>query len=208
MAMKVCVAPNDKSLYSKDMTEYGATRPRPRVFGKYLLILCMSTGFCFFPQTVFSQDSAYAVPDSLRRPERGEAPRYAEDFVIGELGRGEASEAAYIFASGLLSTLTSWRSSEPLPERFRAIQGGNVLDEIRSINARTFRIGGGRTEADGCVSFLARFIGQEESIAGELFLRYEGGSWLLDDLALEEKRSLSEIRDGYRFNFSPYERFF
>jgi len=30
----------------------------------------------------------------------------------------------------------------------------------------------------------------------------------LDDLILEGKRTLSDIRDSYRYNFSPYERFY
>jgi hypothetical protein len=41
-----------------------------------------------------------------------------------------------------------------------------------------------------------------------LFIRFEEGSWVLDDLFLEEERAISEIRDGYRYNFSPYERFY
>jgi hypothetical protein len=46
-------------------------------------------------------------------------------------------------------------------------------------------------------------------MAGELFVRQEeGGNWILDDLVLEEKKALSEIRDSYRFDFSPYERFY
>jgi hypothetical protein len=84
----------------------------------------------------------------------------------------------------------------------------SLSQEIRSIRPRSYRLGGGRLEADGCVSFMTRFIGQDESITGELFIRFEEGNWILDDLILEEKRAISEIRDGYRYNFSPYERFY
>ena len=123
----------------------------------------------------------------------------------------------------------------------------SLQEEINSIEPRAYRLGRGKIEADRCVSFLVRFMGYEESITGELFLRREeesgssgtavsveppaetGGSegaeesaettgssgtkgsqfrWLLDDLILEEKRSLAEIRDSYRFDFSPYERFY
>ena len=69
-------------------------------------------------------------------------------------------------------------------------------------------------EADGSVSFLVRFLGSEESIAGELYLvkaeepNSEIARWQLDDFILEEKRELSEIRDSYRYDFSPYERFY
>jgi len=190
------------------MTEYDTIERRLSVFGKKLLILCVLVSLFLLPQKIFSQDVVFAIPEALRMPDRGEASRFAMDFVIGELGRGEASEGAYLFAAGLLSAITNWRSGEGLPERYRSAVTEGTLQEIRSINARTYRLGGGKAEADGSVSFLTRIIGQEESITGELFLRYANESWLVDDLLLEEKRSLSEIRDGYKYNFSPYERFF
>jgi hypothetical protein len=84
----------------------------------------------------------------------------------------------------------------------------STLQEIQSIRTRDYRLGGGRIEADGFVSFLVRFIGPEESITGELFIRPERERWLLDELLLEKKRPLSEIGDSYRYTFSPYERFF
>jgi hypothetical protein len=48
-----------------------------------------------------------------------------------------------------------------------------VLEELGLLSPRTFRIGGGRTEADGSVSFLIRFIGRDQGLAGELYLRWE-----------------------------------
>jgi hypothetical protein len=171
---------------------------------RILLILCLFTGLCFFPHELSSQETA--VPDALRRPERGEAPRYAYDFVIGELGQGEASDGAYLFARNLLSAITTGRSDAPVLENSALPE--SLFQEVRGIRPRSFRLGGGRNEADGSVSFVTRFIGQDESITGELFIRFEDGSWILDDLFLEEKRAISEIRDGYRYNFSPYERFY
>ena len=188
------------------MIGFNAARRYLSIFGKFPLILCLFMGALFFPTELFSQETA--VPEALRRPERGEAPRYARDFVIGELGQGEASAGAYSFARNLISAIAAGRNDEPALANYHSILTEKLFEEIRGIRPRTYRLGGGRTEADGSVSFLARFIGQTESITGELFIRFEEGNWILDDLIIEEKRTLSEIGDGYRYNFSPYERFY
>ena len=155
---------------------------------------------------IFSQEGVVStIPDVLRRPERGEAPRYPRDMVIGELGQGQAPREAYHFAQNLLGALI--RGNEAAPDLAALTE--ELLEEISGLEPRTYRLGGGRIEADGTVSFLVRFVGRMESITGELFVREtESESWLLDDLILEERRALTEIRDSYRFDFSPYERFF
>ena len=179
----------------------------------FLLALSLIT------QKIASQDTAgnQAVPDGLRRPERGEAPRYPKDLVIGELGRGEASEGAYLFARNILAAIAEGRRDAQALENTGYILTENIFDEVRSLRPRSYRLGGGKTEVDGCVSFLVRIIGQQESITGELFIRWEeaageensdAGIWFLDDLILEEKRTLADIRDSYRYDFSPYERFY
>ena len=188
-------------------------------WGKNAGMLCLFLGLCLITQGVISQDNSETntVPDILRRPERGEAPRYPKDLIIGELGQGEAPEGAYRFAQNLLSAMTQGRrdaavlsgSGYSFPEGF--------FDELRSIRPGSYRLGGGRMEPDGSVSFLVRFIGAQESITGELFIRQpdsgdaessKQGRWLLDDIILEGKRPLSELRDSYRYDFSPYERFY
>ena len=188
--------------------------------GKIAKISCLFLCLWLVSQGAVSQEESgtQPVPDSLRRPERGEAPRYPKDLVIGELGRGSASEGAYIFAQDILSAVIAGRrdssiltqSGYSFPERF--------FEDVASIRPRSYRLGGGRTELDGCVSFVVRLIGPDESITGELFIRLAGTvddeddeaprRWLLDDLILEDKRPLSEIRDSYRYDFSPYERFY
>jgi len=167
------------------------------------------SGIC--SQGVFGQEEpARTIPDALRRPERGESPRYPHDVGIGELGQGQAPLAAYRFARELLEALRQGNKTAPVLENSPGILTGSLLDEISGIEPRSYRIGGGRTEADGNVSFLVRFLGQAESISGELFVRQDAESerWFLDDLLLEEKRALIEIKDNYRYDFSPYERFF
>jgi hypothetical protein len=164
---------------------------------------------------LFPQEAA-TVPEALRRPERGEAPRYPKDVVIGEMGRGAAPEGAYVFAEGILSFLVT--GGNPAGRADGAALSKSLLDKINEIGPVSYRLGGGRTEADGCVSFMVRFLGREDSITGELFLRREdaagkpagnpGENWLIDDLTLEGKRALAEIRDSYRYDFSPYGRFY
>ena len=160
------------------------------------------------------------IPNTLLRPERGEAPRYPKDLVIGELGRGEASEEAYRFAGDILSALIAGSSDAPALAGTAALITEDLVEIIRGIEPRSYRLGGGRTEADGNISFLLRFFGSEESITGEMFIRLEEQKetvetneagkekWVLDDFILEEKRMLQDIRDSYRYDFSPYERFF
>ena len=167
-----------------------------------------------------------SIPDSLRRPDMGEAPRYARDVVIGELGQGESPYGAYRFARSLISALSLGNKNAKIITEASSILTEKLIEEIGSIKPRSYRIGGGRSEADGSVSFLIRFFGSEESITGELYVRRADnhvsldiektsdnqinneGEWLLDDLILEEKRELTEIRDSYRYDFSPYERFY
>jgi hypothetical protein len=140
-------------------------------------------------------------------------------LVIGELGRGEAPQGAYGFARNLLNALSRGNKDAPVVADSLSVLDESVFEEISSLKPRTYRIGGGRTEPDGSVSFLVRFLGTEESIAGELFVRQAEQSgpgtpaereaaWFLDDLILEERRALVDIKDSYRYDFSPYERFY
>jgi len=179
-----------------------------RKFGKTALFLL---GLCLIAQNLLSQNTNNTVvPDSLLRPERGEAPRYPKDLVIGDLGPGEASEGAYLYARSILTAIAAGRRDASVLVNSGFSFAESIFDNVRSIRPKDSRLGGGRNEPDGCVSFLFRIIGQQESITGELFIRLAeaSGRWLLDDLILEGKRSLSDIRDSYRYNFSPYERFY
>ena len=183
-------------------------------YSNIMIKACFLLG-CLITQSLFSQANIHdtqLLPESLRRPVRGEAPRYPDDLVIGEMGQGDISGSAYLFARNILSALIDGRRDSPIlvEAGFSSIDG--LLRDVRSIGARSYRLGGGKTEIDGSVSFLVRFIGPEESISGELFIRTAGAAeleqWYMDDLLLEPKRTLSDIRSSYRYNFSPYERFF
>jgi len=165
-----------------------------------------------------SQETDTVVPEALRRPERGEAPRYPKDLVIGDLGQGEVSESAYLYARNILTAVTAGNRNAQILANSGFSFTESMFDSIRSIRPRDSRLGGGRNEPDGCISFLIRIIGPSESITGELFIRLAdaidaqdgtaAGRWLLDDFILEGKRTLADIRDSYRYDFSPYERFY
>jgi hypothetical protein len=151
---------------------------------------------------------AGTVPEALRIPQSGEAPRYPKDVVIGELGRGGAPEESYRLARMYLEALLSGdREAAPLLKGDKALTG-RLFEELESLEPRQFRLGGGREEDDGTVSFLVRFLGREKGRAGELFLMEKDGTWLVDDLLLEGEQDLAEEREAYRFDFSPYERFY
>jgi hypothetical protein len=147
-------------------------------------------------------------PDQIRRPSKGEDPRYPRDAVIGELGRGQASEAAYDFARKLLSALLGGTADSTVLSGLSAGVRTEITETLEAINAKKYRIGGGREEDDGSTSFLFRLIGREQGAAGELYLRREEETWQADDIILEEPRDILEGGEAYPYDFTPYERFF
>ena len=164
-----------------------------------------------------------SIPEIALRPERGESPRYPEDIVIGALGRGNASDASYFYANTICTGLLSGRADHPAFSSVNAARINNYLAQLGVIAPASFRIGGGRNEADGAVSFLIRFIGRDMGITGELYIRYitrniensdgeitQTGSWVFEDLYFDEPVSrVVENQDGInRNNLYPYERFF
>jgi len=161
------------------------------------------------PSLLFSQSGEgtdTTIPEVLRRPMIGESPRYPSDRVIGELGQGSAPYAAFQYANTMMSALVSG-----VLDSFRA-SDKEILERCQAslvpVDPSRFHIGGGRTEEDGTVSFLVRFLGRDKWIAGELYLLNRDDAWYLDDLVLEEAQDLVEGKDAYPYDFSPYERFF
>ena len=112
-----------------------------------------------------------SIPEELLRPRRGEAPRYPIDTVIGELGQGRATEAAYLFARRVAAALLDGNTGAPSLSAVNKIFVEGWIGAINNVNPRVFRMGSGRQEPDGSFSFLIRFIGRDEGITGELFVR-------------------------------------
>ena len=176
----------------------------------------------FVSVLLFAQESGGrgSIPEELLRPARVEAPRYPVDLVIGELGQGRASSAAYAFARSIASALISGRMDHPALAAINPLTREAHLTAIRGIESVSFRIGSGRQEPDGAFSFLVRFLGRDEAISGELYIRHEelpaaGDAvpvrvWVLEELILEQarRRGAEEERGRLRSDFFPYERFF
>jgi len=140
-------------------------------------IICLSL---FIPVFAGAQEdgtgivpSRGSIPDELLRPRRGEAPRYPIDTVIGELGQGSAPKTAYSFANSIAAGFLSGKMDSPVLASVNPVLRESYLSVLETIQPRSFRLGGGRVEADGSVSFLIRFIGKEQGITGELFIRPE-----------------------------------
>jgi hypothetical protein len=127
------------------------------------------------------------IPPELWRPSRGESPRFPVDTVIGELGRGDASEEAYRFARSVAEALMAEKSSDPSLSGMSQAELDGFFEAIREAGPESFRLGSGRLEPDGAVSFLLRFIGREKGITGELYIRTDEEPDLPagDDLAAE-----------------------
>ncbi|MDR0655817.1 MAG: hypothetical protein LBG22_05825 [Treponema sp.] len=129
---------------------------------------------------LFSQDTEVpeeepmqpqTIPPELWRPSRGESPRFPIDTVIGKLGRGDASEEAYRFARSVAEALMTETSSAPSLSGMSQAELDVFFEAIRKADPESFRLGSGRLEPDGAVSFLLRFIGREKGITGELYIR-------------------------------------
>jgi hypothetical protein len=136
--------------------------------------------FIFAAGNVFSQtgrtDDFFqrgAIPIELLRPRREEAPRYPIDTVIGPLGRGQASGEAYEFARRVAAALLEGSLNEPALSTLNRVFIESCINALNVVNPRYFRLGSGREEPDGSVSFLVRFAGRERGITGELYIRFD-----------------------------------
>jgi len=124
-----------------------------------------------FPQNEMPERGS--IPQELLRPRRGEAPRYPIDMVIGALGQGDAPPEAYAIAQKTTAALLAGNMNVPVLSSVNKVFLEDCMTKLKSINPQSSRLGSGREEPDGSFSFLVRFIGREEGITGELFVRFE-----------------------------------
>ncbi|MDR1576516.1 MAG: hypothetical protein LBS37_10970 [Treponema sp.] len=148
------------------------------VAGIIALVLFFIRGpvFAQDAQTEEDDDSGMSrgsIPEVLLRPQRGEAPRYPSDTVIGALGQGGAPREGYLFARQVASALVAGNAASPSLAAMNRASLESFLSVLNGISPRTYRIGGGREEADGAVSFVVRFVGREQGITGELYIRLQ-----------------------------------
>jgi hypothetical protein len=190
---------------------------------KFFIGLCL---FFIFSGFVIQGQDRGSIPEELLRPKWGESPRYPADLVIGDLGQGRASAAAYSYANSLASALLSRQRGHSSLATVNPVLLDSYLSTLRNVAPVSFRLGGGREEADRAISFLIRYIRRDYGITGELYVRYrtrqvqsgdeeETGNWVFDDLLFEEAKSRDEeLRESMeraekrRLNYLPYERFF
>jgi hypothetical protein len=161
-----------------------------------------------------AEEAAGSIPDVIIRPNQSGEPVYPRDTIIGELGAGEAPAGVYRLARNILSQAQRRNAESPLFAGFGAVRLQEIFSGIEAVGPDKFRIGGGKIMPDGAVSFLFRFIGREKGVAGELFLRREHsgdeetGPWLFDDMILDEAHDTQIRREVYKYDFTPYERFY
>jgi hypothetical protein len=146
---------------------YKVKKMRIAVFAA--LFLLGTTGI--FPQADLMQRGS--IPEELLRPRRDEAPRYPIDMVIGTLGQGKAPQEAYEVARNAAAALLAGNTGASVLSSVSSVYLESWTDILNTINPQIFRLGGGREEPDGSVSFLVRFAGREQGITGELFIRLE-----------------------------------
>jgi hypothetical protein len=184
--------------------------------------------FFIFSVSIAQGQDRGSIPEELLRPRWSASPRYPADIVIGDLGQGSASYAAYSYANSIASALLSRQRGHPSLASVNPDLLNNYFYKLGGIAPVSFRLGGGREEADGAISFLIRYIGKDYGITGELYIRYrtrqiqgedgeitQTGNWVFDDLLFEEAKSREEemqeaLRraEKHRLNYLPYERFF
>jgi hypothetical protein len=184
----------------------------------HVFLICL-----FFIVSVFAAaQTRGSIPADLLRPSWGESARYPVDTVIGELGQGKAPADAYSFANSVSSGFLSGQPGHTSLASVNPDIRDRCMRSLTRISPHNYRVGGGRVEPDGAVSFLVRFIGREYGITGELYIKYitrlggsagesaQSGRWVFDDLILDEAKSREmELEEVSKLiNYLPYERFF
>ena len=133
-----------------------------------MFLLCTTT---IFPQDELAQRGS--IPEELLRPRRDEAPRYPIDMVIGTLGQGQAPREAYTIAKNAAAAFLAGNMDAAVFSPVNKVFVESCMSMLNAISPQFFRLGSGREEPDGSVSFLVRFVGREQGITGELFVRFE-----------------------------------
>jgi len=155
--------------------------------------------FLFFGLALFAQSNrgvsgTSALPQELLRPQYGEDARFPKDYVIGELGRGDATEETYLLARKIVASLADGDGNVDqvvFPEQKRLA----ALTRLNALGVRSWRVGGGRSEGAGAYSFIVRFLGRERSITGELYLQWEEPI-VVNEVEMEPVESALTLDEG------------
>jgi hypothetical protein len=181
-----------------------------KAFGKKRRLLFLTVGLAL-PAFCFAQDQASfsgVVPEILKRPNRETEWAYPVDAAIGQLGKGEESDAANAYARAVLRDLIRGNTEADSLKDIDSGQLDEAIKKLGEIEPRKSRLGGGRDEIDGSVSFLFRFIGRENGLSGELYIRAEDGNWKTEDIIVGDVQKLNREGGDFTTVYTPYERFY
>jgi hypothetical protein len=148
------------------------------------------------------------VPEILKRPSLETEWVYPVDAVIGQLGGGEVSDAANAYARAVLRDLMRRNAETAFLKGLGSDQLDEAMAKLGEIEPRKARLGSGRDEIDGSVSFLFRFIGRENGLSGELYIRAEDGNWKTEDIIVGDVQKLNREGGDFTTVYTPYERFY
>jgi hypothetical protein len=178
-----------------------------KIFFHLFLFLLIEVFPCF-PQENEPPSFSGVVPEMLMRPSREKSPVYPSDAVIGQLSDEDAPPSANIYARGVLRDLMrSNKSAETLQNLSPGLLD-EASEKLGEVTPRKVRLGGGRTETDGSVSFLFRYMGNENELSGEIYIRNEENKWKVEDIIFEEPKKLSIGSESFDSTYTPYERFY
>jgi hypothetical protein len=175
--------------------------------------IVLAGALCFFAAVFFlaqTEGMDGVLPESLRRPEFVVEPLYPKDLSIGDLGPGSAPLEAYNYSRRVLSDLQQSKKTSELLATIPSETVDNIIVALGKNAPRKFRVGGGKEGVDGSTSFMFRYIGREEELSGAIYLRGQaGGKWQLEDIILEEPRSLEDAKQSDNpYLWLPYDRFY
>jgi hypothetical protein len=178
------------------------------IFLIFLIAMFLMTPFLCFSQENEEPSYSGVIPEVLMRPSREKEPFYPVDAVIGLLGSGGVSYAANTYARSVLRDLMRANRDAETLQNLSPDSLNEALTKLSEVTPRKFRLGGGRDETDGSVSFLFRFMGSENELSGELYIHDEEGKWKVEDIILEVPQKLSIGRESFTSTYTPYERFY
>jgi hypothetical protein len=175
---------------------------------RLLLPILLLVAALSFAQNGADTSFGGVIPEILVRPTRETEWVYPVDTVIGPLGDGEVSGAANTYARGVLRDLMRQNDKANTLEGLGPDLLNEAMTKVGEAEPRKVRLGGGREEPDGSVSFLFRFIGSEKELSGELYIREVAGAWKTEDIIFENPQNISSGSDSVNSTFTPYERFY
>ncbi|GHV83759.1 hypothetical protein AGMMS50212_10990 [Spirochaetia bacterium] len=149
------------------------------------------------------------VPQVLVRPILEENPIYPFDSVIGTLSKGAVSDTQFRFAQDVLQDVLIKAVKSVRFANLPSSVVDDLMKNVVEVAPEKFRLGGGKEEVDGSISFLFRLVGKELNAAGELYIRSgDDNKWILEDFIIEDPSPVNSGSKIHDYNYSPYERFY